>query len=468
MKKGFLSGASLYADGSSEADPSLWRSKGRAPVLSLRTTAAAYEVHGAFNEARQYLGKEDFEVTRSGATVRVRGKPDDPMSLIAGLDESVEVPLDGDFSKMSADFSEYQLRITIPRSPELAAMPPELLRLLHQVAKAEEAGEPVPPELLQQLQALSTANPAVAAEAAEVEGSYLPPEAYRLLLNCAAGGGVAASAVSVDFGAAHARRPHATDARIDERWAKAREGNARLFDGSKFRLRRVSGGGADGGPPHLELGLTGYREYVGTHLVDAAERRALEDDGERDHGERGAHMANALGCEAVLVTSDGHAVLLRRSGEVATHGGLYNGPSGHPEPSRAVVEGDDKETRAVEAAARVRNELYASVREAGDDLGPVTCWKFGDDTIDCSDALADALAAGGASTTVPLAGTHLTPVFFKLSATDVDPRLGALLGDVTYTLGDDAAIEALVDALAEWVWPMSKKPPTARVLEASS
>ena len=123
----------------------------------------------------------------------------------------------------------------------------------------------------------------------------------------------------------------------------------------------MSGGGADGGPPHLELGLTGYREYVGTHLVDAAERRALEDDGERDHGERGAHMANALGCEAVLVTSDGHAVLLRRSGEVATHGGLYNGPSGHPEPSRAVVEGDDKETRAVEAAARVRNELYASV-----------------------------------------------------------------------------------------------------------
>ena len=366
MKKGFLSGASLYADGSSEADPSLWRSKGRAPVLSLRTTAAAYEVHGAFNEARQYLGKEDFEVTRSGATVRVRGKPDDPMSLIAGLDESVEVPLDGDFSKMSADFSEYQLRITIPRSPELAAMPPELLRLLHQVAKAEEAGEPVPPELLQQLQALSTAGgapQAAAAEAAEAEaeGSYLPPEAYRLLLNCAAGGGVAASAVSVDFGPAHARRPHATDARIDERWAAAREGNARLFDGSKFRLRRVSGGGADGAPPHLELGLTGYREYVGTHLVDAAERRALEDDGERDHGERGAHMANALGCEAVLVTSDGHAVLLRRSGEVATHGGLYNGPSGHPEPSRAVVEGDDKETRAVEAAARVRNELYASV-----------------------------------------------------------------------------------------------------------
>ena len=46
---------------------------------------------------------------------------------------------------------------------------------------------------------------------------------------------------------------------------------------------------------------------------------------------------------------------------MATHGGLYNGPSGHPEPSRAVVEGDDKETRAVEAAARVRNELYASV-----------------------------------------------------------------------------------------------------------
>ena len=58
-------------------------------------------MHGAFNEARQYLGKEDFEVTRSGATVRVRGKPDDPMSLIAGLAESVEVPLDGNAELLS-------------------------------------------------------------------------------------------------------------------------------------------------------------------------------------------------------------------------------------------------------------------------------------------------------------------------------------------------------------------------------
>ena len=215
-------------------------------MLSLRTTAAAYEVHGAFNEARQYLGKEDFEVTRSGATVRVRGKPDDPMSLIAGLDESVEVPLDGDFSKMSADFSEYQLRITIPRSPELAAMPPELLRLLHQVAKAEEAGEPVPPELLQQLQALSTAGGAAAGRGSGEGGLVLPRRPGCCSAAPAARRGVGRLRRLRPARAAAARpTPH-------RRAVGGGKEGARLFDDSKFRLRRRGAGSGR----RLELGLT--------------------------------------------------------------------------------------------------------------------------------------------------------------------------------------------------------------------
>ena len=131
-------------------------------------------------------------------------------------------------------------------------------------------------------------------------------------------------------------------------------GNARLFDSSKFRLRRGRGGGADGGPPHLGSGSPATA-VCGHRLVDAAGGARSRTTASATTAT--APTANALGCEAVLVDD---SRVLRRSGEVATHSRLYNRPSG-PEPSRAVVEGDDKETRAVEAAARVRNELYASV-----------------------------------------------------------------------------------------------------------
>jgi hypothetical protein len=54
--------------------------------------------------------------------------------------------------------------------------------------------------------------------------------------------------------------------------------------------------------------------------------------GEASHGDRWAHLSCALGCEAVLLTSDDAVILLRRSGAVASHAHLLNGPSGHPEP----------------------------------------------------------------------------------------------------------------------------------------
>ena len=45
-------------------------------------------------------------------------------------------------------------------------------------------------------------------------------------------------------------------------WNAKLEGGAKLFDQSKFRLRRI---GWEGRRVRLELGLTGYKEYIGTH-----------------------------------------------------------------------------------------------------------------------------------------------------------------------------------------------------------
>ena len=83
--QGFLnrSAGALYPEGSTEAAPPLWASTLRPakPVLELVTLPDKYEVVGRFQEAGNYLGKEDFEVTRNGNELRVKGNPqNDPQS----------------------------------------------------------------------------------------------------------------------------------------------------------------------------------------------------------------------------------------------------------------------------------------------------------------------------------------------------------------------------------------------------
>lgn len=133
VKRGFLNASkgALYPEGSSEARPAGWRgsSSGR-PVFALMThddrcarppcwavaptddaslcrqpprmcgmhrrrahsPAASwcfrYEVVGNFAEAGDYLGKEDFAVSRVGFSLKIRGNPNaDPRSLVYGLCE---------------------------------------------------------------------------------------------------------------------------------------------------------------------------------------------------------------------------------------------------------------------------------------------------------------------------------------------------------------------------------------------
>ena len=185
-------------------------------------------------------------------------------------------------------------------------------------------------------------------------------------------GGVPASHVSVSFGAQNDRLAYPGD--VDEieavwtrRLAAAQASGGKLFDMSKFRLRRIHW--ADRRREHLciELGLTSYREYIGTNQLPDDRRAALEAAGTSACGDAAGHLSNALGCETMLVTSDGMAVLLRRSAKVAGGVGLYNGPSGHPEPSHANAEWAARASDASAAAshkvlcARVRDELFGSI-----------------------------------------------------------------------------------------------------------
>ena len=152
VKKGFLNANSgaLYPEGSKEGAPELWRGKAAAPVLEVRSSPQQYEVVGNFAAAGHYVGKEDFEISRSGVTLRVRGRTAEGQgleSLVAGLDESVQLPLDADWEGIAAEFVHPTLRVTVPRLPPeqvpARVLPPELMRKLEGLS-IEQAQAPLP------------------------------------------------------------------------------------------------------------------------------------------------------------------------------------------------------------------------------------------------------------------------------------------------------------------------------------
>jgi len=216
----------------------------------------------------------------------------------------------------------------------------------------------------------------IAAIAVQLSHQAAADEPFRFLLNPVVDRHRAAAdieQVTITFSAKSSRKPHFSDANIDEAWAAAKQRNPRLFDKSKFRLSRIDR--RSDGCVHIHLGLTSYKEYMGTNRLPEEQRRALEEDGERLHGDRTAFLSNALGVETVLVTSDGQVVLLRRSAAVTGGHGLYNGPSGHPEPLAAKLEAfadesgsnengvDDGWARRACANRAAAFELFDSVRQ---------------------------------------------------------------------------------------------------------
>lgn len=190
------------------------------------------------------------------------------------------------------------------------------------------------------------------------------------------------SAAVVDFDPIrYGRVPHPDAAKeaaaIDGTWAAAVAARPATYNATKFRLAGVlatptdRNSGSDDGATGavaatvtLQLGLTDYRTYVGTHLGSGDSPMAFWGDPR--------HLALALGNAAVVVTSDGRVPLLRRSAAVVEGSGHYAVPGGHPEPS--ALTGADGDGRAfpadpAAAAAAVSAELTASMaREIVEEL----------------------------------------------------------------------------------------------------
>ncbi|XP_061755641.1 uridine diphosphate glucose pyrophosphatase NUDT22 [Nerophis ophidion] len=192
----------------------------------------------------------------------------------------------------------------------------------------------------------------------------------------------------------------ALERHIEEVWTARVSKEPWLFNGAKFRLHSFhlapppglpsaaessgrtascqdsTGGERSFGAPArvltLRVGLTSYKDYLGTNWSWRVEELCRR--GEADFSSRQALLAQPLGVGAVMCTSDGQVVLIRRSQKVAEAGGKLDIPGGHPEP-KAVCQSLGEEninmTLLEKSPEAVVSELFSSVcAEIRDEVGP--------------------------------------------------------------------------------------------------
>ncbi len=110
---------------------------------------------------------------------------------------------------------------------------------------------------------------------------------------------------------------------INSKWASMLQSNPTLFSGAKFRLSAVKGQreGEGGAAVTLQIGLTNYKEYVGTHCPDESAFALLREEGRKRHDNPEIYLSLALGCQCLVITADDMMLFMRRSEKVATFKG---------------------------------------------------------------------------------------------------------------------------------------------------
>jgi len=118
------------------------------------------------------------------------------------------------------------------------------------------------------------------------------------------------------------------EALLEQAWQERVKASPKLFNGAKFRFAGVTME-KSGKSAHLRLGITDYRSFIGTNLAPHWERLlALSPD----------HLASPLGNAAIVETSDGQVVLLRRGGGVGEALNSVVMPGGHPESEEVGIQ----------------------------------------------------------------------------------------------------------------------------------
>jgi len=114
---------------------------------------------------------------------------------------------------------------------------------------------------------------------------------------------------------------------IEKRWSEATAAQPRLWNQSKYRL---AGSLTSEGRPQLKVGLTDYKDHMGTNL--SAEVDKWVGTGEQ----RWDYMSQCIGVGCWLVSSDQKVVLVETASWKGEQGCKVDRPGGHAEPEESL------------------------------------------------------------------------------------------------------------------------------------
>jgi len=225
-------------------------------------------------------------------------------------------------------------------------------------------------------------------------------QATEIILWCASG--LRRADVSVELSLAHDRctLQRSCEDQIGSIWDARLAANPSLYNGTKFRLagfeHKIGFGAAAHDSVTILLGITDYRDYVGSNLaphwrqllaLDSAcpertghrgrrlcvpgARRACATCATRGCQNRehfqvaeqdarsGTCLANTVGNAAILETADSHVIYLERSSNVGECPNMLVLPGGHAEPSALGLSSQGRENPA-RSAAPCHDACYAT------------------------------------------------------------------------------------------------------------
>jgi len=143
---------------------------------------------------------------------------------------------------------------------------------------------------------------------------------------------------------------------IEKRWSEATAAQPRLWNQSKYRLAGYSLNSE--GRPQLEVGLTDYKDHMGTNLSPEVDKWVGTDK------QRWDYMSQCIGVGCWLVSSDQKVVLVETASWKGEQGCKVDRPGGHAEPEeslRLLPESERKVENITEEL--VRRELFECIQK---------------------------------------------------------------------------------------------------------
>jgi len=145
------------------------------------------------------------------------------------------------------------------------------------------------------------------------------------------GAGLLESEVDVDFDIEEYAMKETESIRdeINKLWKKKTQNNPRLFNQSKYRLAAESYHEKEG-RVGLHVGLTNYKDHVGTNLSDQVEEYLGEGV------ERFGMMSQCIGVGGWVVTTDDKVILVETAAWKGEGACRIDRPGGHAEPEESL------------------------------------------------------------------------------------------------------------------------------------